>query len=113
MNFSPRLSAVWDPAADGRWSVSGSVARYVMALTSNLAASTTAAGNAANYRWFYQGPAINASTTGPLVDTATALQQVFDWFNANGGTDRRPYLSANVPGVNMTMPEPLEVAVLD
>src|SRR5688572_4489216 len=89
MNFSPRLSAVWDPGADGRWSVSGSMARYVMALTSNLAGATTAAGNAANYRWFYQGPAINANPAGPLVDTASALRQVFDWFSANGGVERR------------------------
>jgi hypothetical protein len=107
VNFSPRLSAVWDPGADGRWSVSGSMARYVMALTSNLAGATTAAGNAANYRWFYQGPAINANPAGPLVDTASALRQVFDWFNANGGVEHRPYLSAVVPGFNMTMPEPL------
>ena len=64
MNFSPRLSAVWDPAADGRWSVSGSMARYVMALTSNLAGATTAAGNPANYRWFYQGPADQRESRG-------------------------------------------------
>jgi Carboxypeptidase regulatory-like domain/TonB dependent receptor len=108
MNFSPRLSVVWDPAADGRWSVTGSMARYVMALTSNLAGATTAAGNPANYRWFYQGPAINANPAGPLVDTASALQQLFDWFNANGGTNRQPYVSAIVPGFNMTMPEPLK-----
>ena len=108
MNFSPRLSAVWNPGGDGRWSVSGSMARYVNALTSNLAGATTAAGNAANYRWFYQGPAINANPSGPLVDTATALRQVFDWFNASGGTaGLRPYVSATVPGFNMTMPEPL------
>jgi hypothetical protein len=108
MNFSPRLSAVWDPSSDGRWSVSGSVARYVMALTSNLAGSTTAAGNPANYRWFYEGPAINASDSGPLVDTAAALAQVFDWFAASDGTTRKPYLSAIVPGFNMTLPETLK-----
>ena len=106
MNFSPRLSAVWDLTGDSRWSVSGSAARYVMALTSNLAGSTTAAGNAANYRWFYEGPAVN--TSGPVVETAAALQQVFDWFFANGGTGRKPYVSATVPGFNMTMPEPLK-----
>jgi hypothetical protein len=32
---------------------------------------------------------------------------LFDWFNANDGTRRVPYLSATVPGFNMTMPEPL------
>ncbi|MEO5741975.1 MAG: TonB-dependent receptor [Vicinamibacterales bacterium] len=108
MTFSPRLSAVWAPSADGGWSVSGSVARYVMALTSNLAGATTAAGNAANYRWYYEGPPINANADGPFVDTATALTQLFQWFNANSGTSRRPYVSATVPGFNMTMPEPLK-----
>ena len=64
-------------------------------------------GECGNYRWFYQGPAINANAAGPLVDTATALQQVFDWFNTNGGKERRQYVSAIVPGFNMTMPEQL------
>ena len=68
-SLSPRLSAVWDPLADGKWAVSGSYARYVMALTSNLAGSTTKAGNAETLRWFYQGPAINADPNGPLVST--------------------------------------------
>ena len=108
MNFSPRLSAVWDPAADGRWSVSGSVARYVMALTSNLAGATTAAGNAANYRWSYEGPAINASSTRGRSSIPPAHCSSY----LTGSTRRaaptlRPYLSATVPGVNMTMPEPL------
>ena len=106
-NWSPRISAIWDPKADGQWAVSGSYARYVMALTSNLAGSTTAAGNSATFRWFYQGPAINADPNGPLVSTADALRQIFDWFNANGGTNLRPYASAVVPGVNMKMLKPL------
>lgn len=108
LSLSPRLSVIWDPAADGRWAVSGSFARYVMALTSNLAGSTTAAGNPASFRWFYQGPAINADANGPLVPTDAALRQLFDWFNAHGGTDRRPYVFANVPGVNMKMLQPLK-----
>ena len=107
-SMSPRVSAIWDPLADGRWTVSGSVARYVMALTSNLAGSTTAAGNAATFRWFYQGPTINGDPNGPLVPTRVAMQQLFDWFNANGGTERRPYAFASVPGVNMKMRGPLK-----
>jgi hypothetical protein len=107
-SLSPRLSAVWDPLADGRWAVSGSYARYVAAIASNVAASTTAAGNAATYRWFYQGPAINADPNGPLVTTDVALRQLFDWFFANGGTDRRPLTLANIPGTNVKILSPLK-----
>lgn len=107
-SWSPRLSAIWDPLADGRWAVTGSYARYVMALTSNLAGATTKAGNPATYRWFYQGPAINADPNATLVSTRDALQQLFDWFNNNGGTGRRPYAFTNVPGVSMKMLEPLK-----
>jgi hypothetical protein len=106
--WSPRLSAMWDPKGDGRWTVSGSYARYVMALTSNLAGATTKAGNPATLRWLYQGPAMNPdSTAASLVSTPDAIRQVFDWFNNNGGTDRRPLAAASVPGVNMRMLEPL------
>jgi hypothetical protein len=107
-SLSPRLSAIWDPSAEGKWALSGSFARYVMALTSNLAASTSTAGNPATFRWFYQGPAVNTDPNAPLVGTEAALQQLFAWFDANGGTNRRPYALANVPGVNMTMKEPLK-----
>src|SRR5207249_1630561 len=65
--LSPRFSAMWDPAGDGKWAVTGSYARYVMALTSNLAGAGTAAGNPAAFRWFYQGPAINADPAGQLM----------------------------------------------
>ena len=108
LNLSPRLSMIWDLAADGRWAASASFARYVMALTSNLAGATTAAGNPATFRWFYQGPPINANADGPLVPTDAALQQLFDWFFANGGYDRKPYAFVNIPGLNMTMPAPLK-----
>ena len=106
--LSPRVSAIWDPRADGRWAVSGSFARYVMALTSNLAGATTAAGNAATFRWFYEGPPINSDPNAPLVPTDMALARLFDWFNANGGITRQPYAMVNVPGVNMKILEPLE-----
>ena len=73
-----------------------------MALTSNVAASTTAAGNAATYRWLYQGPAINADPDRrPLVTSEVAIRQVFDWFDANGGDRRATPSVAFVPGVNM------------
>jgi Carboxypeptidase regulatory-like domain len=106
-SLSPRLSTIWDPKGDGKWSVTGSFARYVMALTSNLAGSTTAAGNSAVFRWFYQGPAINSdATTANPVGTEDALRQLFDWFNANDGTKMTPAF-ASLPGVSMRMVKPL------
>jgi hypothetical protein len=105
-SLSPRLSAIWDPKADGKWAVTGSYARYVMALTSNLAGSTTKAGNSATFRWFYQGPPINPTGSDTLVSTPDALRQIFNWFDANGGTSMTPAL-ANIPGVNMKMLKPL------
>jgi hypothetical protein len=89
--------------------VTASFARYVMALTNNLAGSTTQAGNAAALRWTYTGPSINpdATATANLVATPDALAQIFAWFDANGGTSMRPLASASVPGVNMVMPKPL------
>ena len=48
--LSPRFAAVWDPTADGRWTINASYARYVMPMTSNVAASTTAAGNSVDFR---------------------------------------------------------------
>ena len=111
-SLSPRISAVWDPRGDGRWAISGTYARYTMALTSNLAGSTAAAGNPATFRWIYQGPAINfpvnASTpTTELVTTENAIQRVFAWHDATNGNDRRPLAAASVPGVNMKIEHPL------
>ncbi len=104
--WSPRVSAIWDPKADGKWAVNASYARYVMALTSNLAASATPAGNLATFRWVYAGPSINADPNGALVSTPDALKQLFDWFAANGGQDM-PKVTASVPGVNMKIVKPL------
>ncbi len=42
------------------------------------------------YAYYYLGPPINEA--GPLVATDVALRQMFDWFDANGGTNRTPWL---------------------
>ncbi len=111
VSLSPRVSAIWDPNGGGRWALSGSFARYTMALTSNLAASTAKAGNAATFRWVYSGAPINANVTdatptGSLTATETAIRQVFAWHDELGG-DGRPTQLATVPGVSMTLDDPL------
>jgi len=109
LSLSPRLSAVWDPKGDGRWALSGGFARYTMALTSNVAASTAKGGNASTKRWVYTGPAINTdpnAPTGSLTSTEDAIKAVFAWHESLGGSTRSP-AAASLPGVNMQIHDPL------
>jgi hypothetical protein len=106
--LSPRISAIWDPKADGTWALTSSYARYVVSLNPNLAGSSTEAGNVATYRWAYGGPLINPEpNVANLVTTEEALATVFAWFKSIDGTDNKNYVSATVPGVNMKIPTPL------
>jgi hypothetical protein len=105
--WSPRVGAIWDPAGNGRWALNASYARYVMPMTSNVAASTTGAGNVATYAWLYQGPAINPDPAGALVSSDVAIQRVFEWFEANDGRARKT-VGSFVPGVNVRILKPLK-----
>jgi Carboxypeptidase regulatory-like domain len=106
--FSPRLGVVWDPKGDQRWSVTGSFAKYVTAISNSAADSASAAGQPQQFRWYYQGPDINANPAGPLTNTHDALVQLFNWFNANGGANRRPFAdSPVVPGVSQQIRDSL------
>jgi hypothetical protein len=104
--WSPRLGVTWDPAKDGQWAVSGSFARYASALASAVAENSPA-GNAANYQFPYFGPSVNADSSAPLVTADAAIQTAFNWFNANGGTNR-PFSSATIPGVNVFINDSLD-----
>jgi outer membrane receptor for ferrienterochelin and colicin len=105
--FSPRVGVVWDPIGDQNWSVTGSFAKYVAAVANSIADSSSAAGNPATFQWAYLGPSINPSASGPLVTTDVALQQLFAWFNANGGQNR-PYVGTSIPGVATKIPNGLD-----
>jgi outer membrane receptor protein involved in Fe transport len=105
--WSPRVAVIWDPRGDGRWAINASLARYVMPMTSNVAASTTAAGNASTLVWLYQGPAINADQNAPaLVTSAAAIERVFQWFDDNG--PRRKMVGSFLPGFNVRIDSPLK-----
>jgi outer membrane receptor protein involved in Fe transport len=96
--WSPRLAVVYDPTGDGVWSATGSFARYVNALNTGLA-DVSPGGNSSQYQWPYLGPAVNPDSNGALMTTPQAIQTVFTWFNANGGTSR-PFSSVDIPGVS-------------
>jgi hypothetical protein len=96
----------WDPSGRGDWTVNGSYGVYVSALNNTIANSASIAGNSATYQFAYLGPAINTNPNAPLLTREQAIQTVFDWFNANGGTSRAP-LATSLPGVNVRIGENL------
>jgi hypothetical protein len=104
--LSPRLAVVFDPTGEGQWAASGSFARYVSSLNTGIS-DVSAGGNAATYQWPYLGPAVNPDPTGALMTTPQAIQTVFAWFNANGGTNR-PFSAVDIPGVSTRIGDSLD-----
>ena len=95
--FSPRLGLVFDPSGAGRWAINASYGKYIAAIANSIADSSSPAGTPSILAYFYQGPGINDTSGGPLVPSDVAIQRVFDWFNANGGTGRSPFFTS-IPG---------------
>ncbi len=106
--FSPRLSVSFDPKGDGRWTMNAGYARYVAAIAQNLVGAISAGGRSASFGYDYVGPAINVGNPANLVTTEEAIRIVFDWFNANGGTNRPTRGAPFVPGVNTTIGDGLK-----
>ena len=85
------------------------------ALNNGVANSSSAAGNPDTYQFIYRGPSINTGGAA-VTSTAEAVQQVFDWFFANGGPNLPLTGSPNIPGVtpqirgSLTSPNVLEYA---
>jgi len=99
--FSPRLAASFDPKANGQWTVNAGFARYVMPVTSGIADLGSGAGRSASFQYVYRGPAINADLNTPNpVAADQALTAIFDWFFANGGTNRPLRSNPSYPGVS-------------
>ena len=98
-SWSPRMGFVFDPPGDGRWSVTGSVAKYVTAVANSIADASSAAGNPQTRQYIYRGPDINPPGTVNPVTSDVAIRQVFDWYNANGGPNLPLNGAPSIPGV--------------
>lgn len=96
---SPRLSVTVDPRGDGVWTVNGSYGKYVAAVASSIGDSQSPGGQPANYLFNYQGPAINVGNPANPTSQDDAINQIFAWFNANGGTNRPFRQAPTVPGL--------------
>jgi outer membrane receptor for ferrienterochelin and colicin len=115
--FSPRLGASWDVTGSGKLKVSASYAKYVGAIQDNLVNQASDAGSASTFIWYYDGTGatpinVNPAPGAALVTRAQALQQVFDWFFAQGcptlSTCRLPLGYANIPGLTTRFNESLK-----
>lgn len=107
--WSPRLGLSYDVQGNGKWTVNGGFARYVMGVNGAVVDSGSQGGRTASYSWNYRGPALNANAktcseadVSGCLTIADVLPQVFGWFNgpAFGGVTNTNYRSApSVPGV--------------
>jgi hypothetical protein len=98
--FSPRVSASFDPTGDGNWTVNAAYAQYVAAIANGVGDSASAGGIAATIDFDYLGPQVNVGNPANPVSNADALGILFDWFEANGGTDRPTRGNPSIPGLN-------------
>jgi outer membrane receptor for ferrienterochelin and colicin len=97
--FSPRLGVTWDPTGKGTWSVTGSLAKYVAAISNPVADSSAAGGNPQQRQFIYRGASINGPGTTTPVATPQAIRSVFDWFFANGGPNLPLNGAPTIPGI--------------
>jgi len=121
--ISPRVSAAYDIFGNGKHRVTASYADYVSRIVEGPGTSASSAGSPAYIEFAYQGPAINpvGTPTSQLLDTRQALAIVFDWFNAQGGTNNLANLRASgarsVPGFdsiidsNLSSPKVSEIVL--
>ena len=98
--FSPRLSATFDPKGNGDWTLNAAYGHYVAAIANSVGDSGSAGGQPATIDFAYLGPSVNAGNPANPVSTADVLTTLFNWFNANGGTNRPTQGPPSIPGLN-------------
>ena len=97
--WSPRLGVIFDPTGSGEWSVTGSFAKYVTAISNSIADASSAGGNPQTRQFIYRGPNINPPGTANPVSPDVAIRQLFDWFIANGGANLPLNGAPAIPGL--------------
>jgi hypothetical protein len=106
--FSPRTSVSFDPKGDGKWVLRASYAQYVAAIANGIGDSASSGGQPATIDFDYLGPTVNLGNPASPATTDQALQTLFGWFNANGGTNRTTRGAPSIPGVNTAIADGLK-----
>ena len=86
--LSPRFSATFDPKGDGAWTLNASYAHYVAAIANSDRRRRIGGRPGGDHRLHLPRPAGQHRQPGQPRPHRAALQTLFDWFNANGGTNR-------------------------
>ena len=107
--LSPRVSATFDPKARRQLDPQ----RVVRATTwppspTAIGDGGSAGGQAATIDFAYLGPPVNTGNPSSPVPTERALKTLFDWFNANGGTNRPTRGAPVIPGLNTRIGDSLQ-----
>jgi len=90
--LSPRLGATYDVAGNGKLRLNASYGTYVGRLAETVAGRGSAAGNPAQFAYFYGGADI--IKVGPTA----AMQQIWAWVDAQGGVSKLTPFFQNIPG---------------
>lgn len=105
--WSPRIAMAYDLTRNGAVKLGASYAHYVGAIQDSILDSTSAGGQPGVFIWYVEGagaPVINNPAGTTLTTRAQALQQVFDWFFAQGCPDistcQLPLAYASYPGLS-------------
>ncbi|HEX2164970.1 MAG TPA: TonB-dependent receptor [Thermoanaerobaculia bacterium] len=121
--ISPRVGATWDTQGDGDLVVTANVGTYVAGIANTRADATSTGGAIGLFLSRYTGPSINVGclSGGPCLSARDAMQLLFDWYLANGGTNdvdgdlsNLPNLiSIQIPGATQVIPDTLASPAAD
>jgi hypothetical protein len=119
--FSPRLGLMYDVKGDGDLLINASYATYVAGMANDQGDATTTGGAIGSYRMEYTGPLVNVDCGAggdfsTCVSTEVALQTLWDWYFANGGTTSLAddltllpnVIRKSIPGVTEIIPDTMK-----